>query len=100
MDILRLWLPPAPLPVVSLHGCGGVLASNEWIAVVTEPNSLAGLFTDLGQFCGGIFDAPSPVDGRHAPNEVGMAAVGTAAGMVDVLIDQRLRGRFLPFSKD
>lgn len=32
MDILRHWLPPAPLPVVSLHGCGGVLASNEWIA--------------------------------------------------------------------
>jgi hypothetical protein len=38
-----------------------------------------GFFAEFRELDRGILDAPSPIDGRHAPIPIGHAAVGTAA---------------------
>ena len=72
-------LAPAPLPVVSFHGHSGVLGRDEGVAFVFQPDALTGSLADNGKSGGGVLNAPSPIDGRHAPAEICHAPVGTGA---------------------
>jgi hypothetical protein len=59
-----------------VNGCTGVLCGDKGIAFVLQSSAFAGLFADFWQFAGGGLEAPSPVDGRHAPGKIRHAAVG------------------------